>query len=157
MAKFAKKKAGGAMKVNTSALPDIIFMLLFFFMVSTTMRETETKVDVREVKATEIEKIERKDLVTYMYIGKPKASLQSAYGGESRVQLNDDIADIGKIQMFITGEREKMKEADRAKMTVNMKIDQDTKMGLVTDVKQALRKAQALLIMYSAQKRDEVY
>ncbi len=158
MAKFAKKRGGQIQQVNTSALPDIIFMLLFFFMVSTTMKEDEVLVTQKEVQATEIQKVERKDLVSYIYIGKPmNSALQAAYGSETRIQLNGKIADLEEIQSFIIGVRESMKESDRPKMTVNLKIDAETKMGVVSDVKQALRKAQALRIMYAAADRQEVY
>ena len=91
MARFKKKKAEGQQKINTSSLPDIIFMLLFFFMVSTVMRETTLIVQVRVPEATEVNKLERKSLVSYIYVGRP---LKSMYGTESRIQLNDSFADV---------------------------------------------------------------
>ena len=70
MSKFKKKKKGMP-GISTASLPDIVFMLLFFFMVTTVMRETELKIKKPQLpKATEIKKLERKSLVSYIYVGK---------------------------------------------------------------------------------------
>ena len=113
--KGGKKEVPG---VNTSSLPDIVFMLLFFFMATTTMKE-----------------------------------YQKMYGKESRVQLDDAFAEVDEIEMFIENERNAMKESDQGLLTVSIKADKDTKMGIITDIKQALRRAQALKINYAATKR----
>lgn len=150
MGKFKKstsKEIGG---INTASLPDIVFMLIFFFMVSTTMREVDRLVDVRLPNATELKKLEKKELVSYIYIGKPIARLQKIYGSESKIQLNDAFKTTDDILDFIVSEREKMSEADQQKMTVSLKVDTDTKMGIVSDVKMALRRASALKINYSS-------
>jgi biopolymer transport protein ExbD len=60
------------------------------------------------------------------------------------------------IQDFIAQEREQLNEADKTKMLVVLKIDRDTKMGVVTDVKQALRRASALKIMYANTNVDKI-
>ena len=153
MSRF-KKASGKELKaINTASLPDIVFMLLFFFMVTTVMRETELKIQVRIPEATEIKKLEKKSLVSYIYIGKPHRNLQATFGSEPRIQLNDAFATPEDIRDFITSEREQMDENDQKQMTVSLKIDQDTKMGIVTDVKQELRKSSALKIMYSSRKK----
>lgn len=153
MSRF-KKASGKEMKpISTASLPDIVFMLLFFFMVTTVMRETELKIQVRVPEATEIKKLEKKSLVSYVYIGKPHRNLQRTFGSEPRIQLNDAFATPDDIRDFITSEREQMNENDQKQMTVSLKIDEDTKMGIVTDVKQELRKASALKINYSSRKK----
>ena len=159
MAKF-KKKPKKDPEVPTSALPDIIFMLLFFFMVTTVMREVDLKVQVRKPKATEIQKLERKSLVTYIYVGKPTAKYEDKFGKESRIQLNDAFASLDDVQPFVIQEREEKDEVERKLMTVSIKADKETKMGLITDVKTQLRRAQALKINYStnpAGSAEELY
>ncbi len=150
MATFRKKDGHEIKEVNGSALPDIIFMLLFFFMVSTTMKEETMKVDISYPEATELVKLEKKSLVSFIYIGPPKGPFRGTYGSEPRIQLNDKFATPDDIMGYIAAEREGMKEHERPKMTVSIKADSNTKMKIVMDTKQALRKAQALKINYSA-------
>lgn len=152
MAKFGREGKNNIPKLNTSSLPDIVFMILFFFMVTTSMRETENKVMVRLPEATEIVKLERKDLAAYINIGTPILSLQGQYGTEAQIQLNDSFKTTDDISDFIASSRESMSEADRQFMTVSLKVDENVRMGKVTDVKQALRRSSALKIMYAARK-----
>ena len=119
------------------------------------MREVTLKVMIHVPNATEIKKLEKKSLVSYIYIGKPMPALQKVYGTEPRIQLNDQFATPDDIRDFITSEREQMSENDQKQMTVSLKIDQNTKMGIVTDVKQELRKASALKINYSTIKLNQ--
>ncbi len=147
MSKFKKKKAAGSAKINTASLPDIIFMLLFFFMVTTTMRETTLFVRIIPPEATEVQKLEKKSLVSYIYIGPPLQ--EHIYGSEPRIQLNDAFANVSDIQEFTAAERESKSESDRPFITTSLRIDKETRMGIVTDVKQELRKANALRINYS--------
>ena len=157
MAKFRKEGSKNIPKISTASLPDIIFMLIFFFMVSTTIRETNIKVQNMVPGATEVQKLERKDLVTYIYIGKPKRQFQNLFGTQPRIQLNDAFADVDDIRDFIATERQQLDESERPKMTTSLKVDEDVEMGTVTDVKQALRRASALKINYSAREVDQVY
>lgn len=157
MARFKKGKAGGTPGISTASLPDIVFMLLFFFMVTTVMRETTLKVSVTTPKATEITKLERKSLVSYIYIGKPSKQLQSLYGTEPRIQLNDDFADVDDVIPFIEEERTTHDESEIPLMTTSLKVDMETGMGIVTDVKQELRKVNALKINYSTSKTDDIF
>ncbi len=154
MGKFNKTGKRGMPALNTSSLPDLIFTLLFFFMMVTTMREVQLKVEFKVPQATELEKLEKKSLVTFIYVGQPTMEFRKKLGSESRIQLNDSFAEVAEIQDFITQERLSMKESDQPFMTVSLKIDKDTRMGIVTDIKQALRQAYALKINYSAASRD---
>jgi len=123
-------------------------------MVTTVMREVSLKVKLKLPEATEIQKLEKKSLVSYIYIGPPVKS--ALYGTNSRIQLNDTFASVDDIQEFVAKEREDRDEADRKFITTSLKIDGITKMGIVTDVKQELRKAGALKINYSTRKgRDQ--
>ena len=105
-------------------------------------------------RATELEKLEKKSLVSFIYIGKPLPEFQKKMGTTDRIQLNDKFAEASEVQDYIYQERENMKEADKPFMTVSLKVDAKTKMGIVTEVKQALRQAYALKINYSATQRQ---
>lgn len=153
MATIRKEEKREAPALSTSSLPDIIFMLLFFFMAVTTMKEVTYKVRVSPPSATELQKLENKSLVRYIYVGKPMQEFAKIYGSESRIQLNDQFADASEIESFITRERTAMKEEDQNVMTVSIKADKDTKMGVISDIKQALRRAYALKINYQAGQR----
>lgn len=155
MAKFRRKNAGGLPAINTASLPDIVFMLLFFFMVSTTMRDTEMLVSVKLPSATEVVKLEKKSLVSSIFIGSPAKQFQATLGTDSRIQLNDSFKTLVDIRDFITSERDALSEADRNMLTVSLKCDENTRMGIVTDVKQELRKASALKISYSARRMEK--
>lgn len=157
MAKFIKKGKGGSPEINTASLPDIVFMILMFFMVTTSMRQTDKLVEVRLPEATQIVKLERKDLSSYIYIGTPTKQYQKQFGTNARIQLNDSFKTITDIRDFVAAERESLSESDREYMTVALKIDEETRMGTVTDVKQELRRCSALKIMYSARKSTQVY
>ncbi len=150
MSKFKQKGKREVPQPPSGSLSDIVFMLLFFFMVTTTMRDTESKVQVKLPEASEIAKLERKDLTSYINIGTPTRNLQAQYGTESRIQLNDSFRTTSEIRDFIAAERDAMSEADRSFMTVAIKADENTRMGIITDVKQELRKCSALKIMYTA-------
>ncbi len=152
MAVMKKKGNKGLPPISTASLPDVIFMILFFFMVSTTMREQELLVTYKLPAATEVQKLEKKSLVSYIHVGKPALAMQQKFGTAPRIQLNDSYKTARDILDFVAAERDKLNEADRASMTVCLKADQDTKMGIVTDVKQELRRANALKLSYSAQK-----
>lgn len=158
MAKFERKKGKDTPKLNASAMPDIIFILLFFFMVATVLREVSLKVMNTVPQATEIEEIEDKSLVKYIYVGQPRVQYQEQYGTDDRIQLNDAIANIGDIGLFIQTEKANIDPPDkRSYMKISLKVDRDAKLGIVTDIKQELRKADALLINYNASARAEIY
>ena len=148
------KKDGKKEVPGVGVSSDIVFMLLFFFMVTTQMRETEDKVMVKIPSASEAVKLERKDLSSYINVGTPIRSLQAQYGTETRIQLNDSFKTTKDIRDFVAAERESMSEGDRAFMTVCIKADENTRMGIVTDIKQELRRCSALKIMYSARKAE---
>lgn len=150
MSKFKSKRGRPAGGFSTSSMSDIIFMFLFFFMVVTTMREMELRVVVRLPEATEIAKLERKDLTSYVNVGAPTAPYQAQFGTDTRLQLNDSYKTVEDIRDFVISERESKNEADRPFLTVALRIDEDTRMGIVTDVKQELRRSSALRINYLA-------
>ncbi|MCG9911162.1 MAG: biopolymer transporter ExbD [Flavobacteriales bacterium] len=153
---FRKKGSKSLPAVSTASLPDIVFMLLFFFMVSTKMKEITLKVEVKKPNASAAAKLEDESLVKTVYIGKPTAELRAQFGTEPRIQLNDVLAnDVSDLDAAVQDWRNEINEAERLKMTINLKIDKETKMGIVTDVKDRLREVNALKISYSSMKAKE--
>lgn len=152
MAKFRKGDGKETPGMNTASLPDIVFMLLFFFMVITTMKTDEPKVKVVVPQASEVEKLVLKTFVHTILIGSPRNS--EKYGTTPRIQLNDEIADLTDIKDFIVQERAKKEDPDAAVMLItSIKADKDdVKMGIITDVKQELRKVGQLKVSYYANK-----
>ena len=140
---FKKKSAKTKQDIPTASLPDIIFMLLIFFMVTTVLRETELKVVTRLPQAEAIQKIEQKRLVSYIYIGPER--LENGSLGESRVQIDDAIVeetlDIRDIMY--------RKVLDEPRTIVSFRVDRESETGLLYDVQQELREAEILRINYS--------
>ncbi len=155
MAVIGKKKERSTPAISTASLPDIIFILLFFFMVATTMKEVEYKVIIRLPQASEAKKIEKKSLVSYIYVGPPVPALQDKYGTKPVIQLNDQIASLDQIPQYVELERAARSQADVPKMIFSLKVDKNTEMGIVSDIKNELRRVQALKINYSATKPYE--
>ncbi len=156
MAKFTKKKGGELPAISTASLPDIVFMLLFFFMVATVMRENTLMVNNNLPTANQIEKLDKKDLVMYIYAGKPSPRYQATFGKEAKIQLNDKFADVNEIQNFIYEERAAKREELIPFLTTALKVDGETNMGLVSDIKQELRSVNALKINYVTKSGDAV-
>jgi len=150
MGKFKKNRGNASPEVSTASLPDIIFMLLFFFMVVTVLRDSELKVSVNTPSASELTKLEKKSLVNYIYLGRPVKKFQATYGTKPRMQLGDKFATVDEIPLFLEKHKSMLPENQRAGITSSLKVDGDVTMGIVTDVKTALRKANQLKINYSA-------
>jgi len=149
MSKFKKKSGGGTPGISTASLPDIVFMLLFFFMVVTVLRQTTPLIENVLPTADEVEKLDKKDLVMYIYAGKPLPRYQEQFGTEARIQLNDKFAEVSDVQAFIEAERASKREELVPFLTTALKVDGETNMGLISDIKQELREANALKINYT--------
>ena len=153
MSKFRKGGKKTMAAISTASLPDIVFMLLFFFMVTTVMRETELKVELKTPTASEIVKIKNKSEISTIYIGKPTQSIYDK--NSTKIQLNDRISNTSEIYGFIEQEKGKKSKAALAKYRVQIKADSDAEMGIITDVKTELRKADALRINYSTNEKKD--
>lgn len=156
MAKIRRNEKREMPALNTSSLPDIIFMLLFFFMSVTSMKEVTYKVSFTTPQATELTKLEKKSLVRYIYVGTPTKDYRKQYGTESRIQLDDAFAEKSEIGEYILNESSNMNEEDRPKMTISIKADKETRMGIINDIKQELRAVSALKINYAATQRTSL-
>jgi len=155
MARFKKKQGNAQPEISTASLPDIIFMLLFFFMVVTKLRDADLKVDVHTPSATELTKLEQKSLVNHIFIGRPKEKYQKLYGTKPRIQLGDKFATVDDIPLFLENFRTKVPEKQRKLITTSLKVDKSVTMGIVQDVKTQLRKSAQLKINYSAKRRTD--
>lgn len=131
--KFEKRRAGTKQEIPTSSMPDIVFMLLMFFMTVTTLREVDVFVEFKLPEAKAIEKIENKRLVSYIWVG-----------NTGRIQVNDSIVKLEEIQDIMYKKRQ-----DLPNVIVSMRVDKNSEMGLITDIQQELRKAYCLRINYS--------
>lgn len=151
MAHKFKKSSNTSQDIPTAALPDIIFMLLFFFMVTTVLRETSIMVEQNLPKSTQLSKLERKSLVSYIYVGKPKQP--AIYGSEPKIQVNDVFIDVKDVVRFVNQEKDKLSEVERDQITMSMKVDVEAKMGIVSDIQEQLREANARKVLYSSLKR----
>ncbi|MBQ7419693.1 MAG: biopolymer transporter ExbD [Prevotella sp.] len=141
--------------LNLASMPDLIFTVLFFFMIVTHMRQTELKVRYVVPQGTELEKTGYKGSVVYLYIGRPVDEQGKVMDAPPRIQLNDRIVSVQEIPGAVAEAREQMASEDRMRMTVSIHADRDVDMGLMNDVKQALRQAGALRINYSATNQEE--
>ena len=147
MSKFKKKKKGTP-GISTASLPDIVFMLLFFFMVTTVMRETDLKIKKPTLpQADQVKKLEKKSLVSYIYVGKSKDGTPG-----DKIQLNDRISTVKDIKSFIFSERSKHSEGEIPLLTTSIKADMEANVGTITDIKIELRDVNALKINYSTRK-----
>ena len=157
MSRFREKGRQQVPGLNLAALPDLIFTVLFFFMIVTHMRQVDPKVRYQLPQGTEVMKDVRKAGVVYVLIGENNSQRHTSPDGEEAtlIQLNDELVSVEEIPAKLNQLREKMSEDERQHLTVCIRADRNTEMGVINDVKQALRKAGALNINYSALKRKE--
>ena len=140
--------------ISTASLPDIIFMLLFFFMVVTVLRQSELQLKVVTPEATELTKLDDKQLVNYIYVGKPTPKYEALYGTAPQIQLNDKISKLNEIPFFLLDHKKDVPERQHGRITSSLRVDGEVTMGIVTDVKTELRKAGQLRVNYSAKTRQ---
>ena len=133
-------------ELNMASLPDLIFTVLFFFMIVTHMRDVEKRVQYQVPAGTEVEKAQHKSSVVHIYIGQPTDGSPDDYC----IQLNNQIATTAEIARFIETERRRMSPEDQERLTVSIEADRDVPMSIINDVKQALRKSYALNVSYAA-------
>ena len=147
MSKFKKKKGGELPAISTASLPDIVFMLLFFFMVVTVLRDSNLLVQQKLPKGDQVEKL-KKDRSIFIYAGKPSPQYQDKYGKEGKIQIGDKYTDISNIKFALNELRAKLRPELQDKVMVALKVDEDTNTGLVSDIKQELRDLNMTKIIY---------
>ena len=153
MSKFTKKKGNEDVpEISTASLPDIVFMLLFFFMVATVMRDNDLLLQNVLPKADQVTKLEKKDRVMFIFMGKPSERYIDKFGKGDKIQLNDRFSEVSEIKNFVLAERASRDPALEKVLTASLKVDKETKMGIVGDVKQELRKIEQYKVNYTTQK-----
>ena len=148
MAKFNKKKSSGVPPISTASLPDIIFMLLFFFMTVTQTKDGEIKVVNEIPTANQVQKLDKKDPVIYVYAGEPLPMYQEKFGKNAKIQINDVFVDVEQVGTPILRYKEGLQERYKEAFITSLKIDKHTKMGIIGDLKEQLRDINALKINY---------
>lgn len=156
MSKFQKNRSKSSPEVSTASLPDIIFMLLFFFMMVTVMRDSTLMIDLVIPEASELTKLQEKSLVNYLYIGKPQDKYKDIHGTSPRLQLGDKFANVEDIPLFLEKHKLKVPEHKRPKITSSLRVDGKVTMGVVQDVKTQLRKSNQLKVNYSAKPKSDL-
>ena len=138
MGLFQRQSKSKSITISTASLPDIVFMLLFFFMVAAQLNTENFKkfVELERPKGDDMTKLEKKDLISYLYIGKPIN--KKAYPSPYILLINDKPAEVGDISKFVNSEREKYGQIDAHKITTQLTIDKDTPMGYIQEIKEAL-------------------
>lgn len=160
MSMFMRRRKHRMPGLNMSSMPDLIFTVLFFFMIVTNMREVQLKVEYQVPHGKELERLAKKSTVVYIHIGRPvvpatNAAVAAADTAAVRIQMNDKLVEVGDIAGLLIEERSQMAPEDVAAMTVCIKADKDTPMRIVNDVKQALREADVLNVVYFADNKDK--
>ena len=150
MAKFNKKKSDEVPPISTASLPDIIFMLLFFFMTVTQTKDGEIKVANDIPSADQVQKLDKKDPVVYIYAGKPLSKYQAKFGVNAKIQVNDKFIDVSEVSHYILNYREGLRDALKDVYITALKVDADTNMGLVSDIREQLQEINALKLNYIA-------
>ncbi|MBP5277968.1 MAG: biopolymer transporter ExbD [Prevotella sp.] len=153
MSMFKQRRHREIPQLNMASMPDLIFTVLFFFMIVTHMRSVPVKVKHQVPAGTELTKLANSPVVTYIYIGKPLGAASA--DGQTVVQLNDKIVDVALIDDYLSELRRLLGSEDAERMIVSLKVDKETEMGLVSDVKQALRRANVTRVHYSAVERGK--
>ncbi|GAB6975348.1 ExbD/TolR family protein [Prevotella falsenii] len=145
-----RRRKRGIPELNTASLPDLIFTILFFFMLVTHMRKTTVKVKYQVPQGTELTKLVKKSAISYIYIGEPMTATDAVSGDSLCVQLNDKIVDLKDVKGYLSKERHTMSAADRKQMSVSVRADKATPMGTINDLKQSLRESNVLKVNFAA-------
>lgn len=153
MSKFRKNVIDHP-EVSTASLPDIVFMLLFFFMTVTVMKDTTLKVENELPNATEIKKLEKKDRIITIHVGGPNQQYRKLLGETPRIQLEDKFADVSEVGPYVLGRLAEMPAELRPFVTISLKVDKRADMGLIIDIKEVLRDVGALKINYTTYEGD---
>lgn len=142
-------------ELNTASLPDLIFTILFFFMLVTHMRKVAVKVKYQVPQGTELTKLVKKTAITYLYIGKPMSETGQLASDSLCIQMNDKLVDVAEIKSYLVKECATMSAEDKKQMSVSIRADKETPMGRIIDIKQSLREANVLNVNYAATKKKK--
>lgn len=143
MVKIRRHKHHSVPTLNMASMPDLIFTVLFFFMIVTHMRTETPRLDIDVPQGTDLTKPQHRRFVTTLYVGKDDA-------GNTKIQMGENIIPLEAVGSIVSKMKSKLNDDDAEYFTINIRADKGTKMGVITDIKQQLRKAGALKIRYNA-------
>lgn len=151
MSKFRQNKSKEMPGVSTASLPDIVFTVLAFFVVVSSMKQSDLKVRMTKPSAKEIIQLDKNEEIDYINAGIPK---NPAFGTSVRLQLDDEIVpNYLEIREFIERKRKKRTPLASDKATVSIKADKDdVDMDVIDKIENELREVDALRINYSTKK-----
>lgn len=152
--KISKKTTNRLPAISTASLPDIVFMLLFFFMTVTTINDNTLLVDNDLPTADQVKELTKKDRIIEIFIGKPAPHLSGVLGTEPKIQLDDRLAQVNEVGAYVLSELDKKPDAIRSLVTVSLKVDKNVNVGIVSDIKQELRKVNLLKVNYTTYEGD---
>lgn len=150
---FKTKYSNREATISTAALPDIIFMLLFFFMVTTVLRKSDDNLKYKIPTARQLKEIQNKSLISQINIGMPKDV--EKFGSEPRIEADGMLIEVNDIVSFIMKEKDELPTYSRDRIIVLLKADEDVPMGIISDLKQELKKANARRIVFAASWKAE--
>ncbi len=152
---FYRQRSHDIPALNTASLPDLIFTILFFFMLVTQMRKITVKVKYRVPQGTELTRLTKKTTTSYIYVGKQMNDLGEVESDSTSIQLNDKIVQMAEIKNYLLKERQDMDAIDKKQMMVSIRGDKDTRMGIMIDIKQTLRESNVLNVNYIGTLKDK--
>ena len=142
-----RKKHRSVPGLNMASMPDLIFTVLFFFMIVTHMRNETVKVNLQVPQGTEVTKSSNKFSTINLYIGRN-------HYGDTQIQVNDRMCSLEQVGALVQEFRSHLSEENQENFIVNLRADRNTDMGIVNDIKKELRNAGALTIRYSATEKS---
>ena len=144
-----RKKHRSVPGLNMASMPDLIFTVLFFFMIVTHMRNETVKVKLQVPQGTEVTKSSNKFSTINIYIGRNNY-------GDTQIQVNDRMCSLEQVGALVQNFKANLSEESQENLIINLRADRNTDMGIVNDLKKELRNIGALTIRYSATEKANV-
>ena len=144
-----RKKHPSVPGLNMASMPDLIFTVLFFFMIVTHMRNETVKVKLQVPQGTEVTKSSNKFSTINIYIGRNNY-------GDTQIQVNDRMCSLEQVGTLVRNFKANLSEESQENLIINLRADRNTDMGIVNDLKKELRNIGALTIRYSATEKANV-
>lgn len=140
-----KKKSTQSAEISTASMPDIVFLLLFFFMVTATIKTEDESLKVDIPKAQAITQVKKKFLIKELHIGFPK---DQQLGSTARISAEGRFIDISEVGQWVLEQKSSLDEVYKDQMIVLLKADEKVDMGLIGDIQSELRKYNARKVLF---------
>lgn len=139
------KRSTSSPEISTASMPDIVFLLLFFFMVTATIKTKDEQLKLKVPEAQAVTQVKKKFLIRELNIGFPK---NAKLGIAPRISADDKLLALNEIGNWVHNQKASLGEAYKDQMIVLIKADVNVEMGLIGDVQQELRKHQARKVLF---------